>query len=203
MNNKTIGITALCSAAIIASAIFGISYMSAPQEPVYRAGLVPPADPILDVAGGKPVLGIDEAKTLVGYDVKPPTYLPKGYEVRKIAANKDVGQVTILVSKFPVTEKTTDIGFTWNDVGLWITVSKVPQNFDKANYLNTLTTEMGYKSVTINGEQGAVREIRQQEYDGETIHSPADIVFYKGDVQLYMRGFFSAAELQQIAESMA
>lgn len=201
MNNKTIGITALCSAAIIAATIFGISYISTPQEPVYRAGHGPPADPILIVTGGKPVPDINQAKTLVGYDVKLPDYLPQGYQVRKIAVDKDIGLVTILASKFPVTEKTTDIGFTWNDVGLWITVSKVPQDFDKANYLNILVTEMGYKSVIINGEQGAVHEIRQQEQDGEIVHAPAVIVSYKGDVQLFIRGFFSAAELQQIAES--
>lgn len=202
MNNKKIGITALLSAAIIAATAFGTSYISTPEEPIYKTGLVPPADPILDVAGGIPTSDINQAKTLVGYDVKLPNYLPQGYEVKQIATNKDIGQVTILASKFPVTEKTTDIGFTWSDLGVWITVSKVPQDFDKANYLNTLVTEMGYKSVSIDAGQGAVREIRQQEQDGEIVHAPADMVFFKGDIQVYIRGFISGTELQQIAESM-
>lgn len=202
MNKKIVGIAALSCVVAIAGFVFGINYLTTPNEQVYRPGLVPPADPILQVAGGNQVSDTNEATMSVGYDVKSPAYLPPGYQVRTIVADKDVGQVTILASKFPVTPQTTDIDFTWKDVGVWITLSKVQPNFDKAKYLSTLTTNLGYKSVVINGEQGAVHGIIQQQQDGEIVHAPADIVFYKGNIQVYIHGFFSEAELQKMAESM-
>jgi hypothetical protein len=203
MNKKLIStISASIVALAIVTAVSIGNFVTDDSESQYNPGLVPPAESIRNIIGGERVANVDAAKAFVGYDVKMPTYLPKDYNVQLINVDRNIQMVSILASKKPVTDETNNIDFTWKDVGIWITLQKADPSFDKEGYISRLVSEFSHQPVKVNGQNGAVHEILTQIQDGETIHAPAEIIFYKGDVSVYIRALLPVDELVKIAESL-
>ena len=202
MNKKIVGIASVCVTVIALVMTVGINTNVIKPEETYTPGLVPPPQPILNMIEGLSVTSSQEASTVAGYQVKSPEYLPADYQVRAINADDKTATVTILASKLPVTSQTTDQDFIWKERGIVIRIQQQAADFDKDGHISKLAGFDPFKQVTINGMKGAAHEIITGELDGQPVHAPAELVFFKDDALVMLRAMLPVEDLIKIAETL-
>ena len=183
-------------AALIASTGF-VALQS--SEPTYVPGVVPPATSIKEITKANKISDASTIKNLVGYDVRLPAKLPDDYTVQFLGVNENIGATTILISKKPATEDTTNVDFIWMDRGIWVTIHQIKPEHTKERLLTELVP-FDAQPIKVNGIDGMAHEIVTQEIEGEKSHSPAELVFYKGNKHIYMQGMVPVSDLIKIAE---
>ncbi len=162
-----------------------------------------PYPPILEVISGKPVTTTSEATTQVGYDVKVPTYIPAGYQVQIMYADSHEKVITILVSPNTVSSQTTLAEFFNQQKGMLIYMEKNSPEFDVQTWFSNWVKGHSATIVSVNGIQGAVHGIvTSKGFSGETIESPAEIVFVKNNISYEIRGIISIDELMKTAQTL-
>jgi hypothetical protein len=208
MNKKIItifsGIAVFALAMIFA---FGIPSESAQAyDSPYKMGHVPPPELILEFIAGDRVSSLEEARQLVGYDVKEPTYLPNGYTIQGISVEKNNEWVTMIASKYQVTNETTDHEFFWQQQGILIFIEPANPNNDpqtyKEDFLETYSKNGG-REYPLNDKTVLVHEIREvRDIENNLVHTPAELIMFEDKLEKKMRGFVSAEELLKIAETL-
>lgn len=206
MNKTIFGITALGAVAIALVLIFGANNSTVDhndQKDDNLGPLLPPPTPITEIIAGKPVSDAKEAASKVGYEVKPPSYLPEGYRVQVTNADDKLRIATMLASPSPVTPQTTHSEFFMQQKGVLIFMEKNKPNFDGEKWMSKWAAENSGEFVTINGLKGAVHGIVEGKgFGGEIIQAPPELVFIRDDVLIEVRGMLSTQELIKIAENL-
>lgn len=200
--NKKLVIISLAS--IIAISIGSVAVLNTNQieTKTYNPGSVPPPQPLLQILPGEPVKDLNEAKLRSGHAKITPTYLPAGYEVRKVLYIEDDRSVGMLVSKFPITDKTTDQEFTWKQGGIGIEIATLPNNFNKADQISRAISQNS-KHLVMDGKDIVYHEIIEGVgADGQIAHSPAELVMFDGNTSIRISGFISSDEMIKIAQSI-
>ena len=140
------------------------------------------------------------ASSIVGFKVSSPTYLPSGYQVRLVKVAKDLPLVTIFVSKYPLSDKTTSTQFFWLDKGVLITYSAADKHeLENINY--TLFTPQA-NIVTIDGNRALIDNIHKSSYHGYSYDMWASLTMLQGNTNIGVDGFLSQDEIVKITESM-
>jgi hypothetical protein len=159
--------------------------------------------PILKIIAGSPVTTASEATTQVGYDVKVPTYIPAGYQVQIINADAHDKVITILVSLNTVSSQTTLSEFFNQQKGMLIYMEKNSPEFDEKTWFSNWVKDHNATIVSVNGIKGAVHGIvTGKGFSGETIESPAELVFVKNNISYEIRGIISIDELMKTAQTL-
>lgn len=172
------------------------------QIQTYNPGFVPQDDPLLKTLAGEKVNDLQEAKLKSGFAKLEPTYLPPGYQIRQIQNIADDNRVGMLISKSPITDKTTIVDYTWKQGGLGLEVSKLPDNFDKSRQIKALVSE-GSTYRVIDGKEFVFHDIiNSVGPDGQTVSAPAELGMYDGQIVTRISGFISPDEMIKIAQSI-
>lgn len=202
MNHRKTFIISSGIAAIVAAVFFATGNIMSESQPI-ASSLSPPDVPMLEVISGKPVASMNEAKTTVGYDVKNPTYLPAGYRIQVMTADAKEKTTTILASPNSVSSQTTLGEFFNQQKGILIYTEENSPGFDVPTWFSSWIKDHSATVVNINGIQGAVHgAVTAKAINGETITSPAELVFVKNNSVYEIRGIISVDELMQIAQTL-
>ncbi|MHB8546697.1 MAG: DUF4367 domain-containing protein [Nitrosotalea sp.] len=202
MNNKKTFIISSGIAAMVIAVFFATGNSMSENQPI-ASSLSPPDVPMLEVISGKPVTSMNEAKTTVGYDVKNPTYLPTGYSVQVMNADAKEKTTTILASPNSVSPQTTLSEFFNQQKGILIYTEENSPGFDVLTWFSSWVKDHSATVVSINGIQGAVHGVvTAKGFNGDTISSPAELVFVKNNAVYEIRGIISVEELMQIAQTL-
>jgi hypothetical protein len=202
MNNKKTLIISSGIVAMVVAVFFATGNIMSENQPI-ASSLSPPDVPMVEVISGKPVASMIDAKTTVGYDVKNPTYLPAGYSVRVMNADAKEKTTTILASPNSVSSQTTLGEFFNKQKGILIYTEENSLGFDVSTWFASWVKDHSATVVSINGIQGAVHgAVTAKAINGETITSPAELVFVKNNAVYEIRGIISVDELMQIAQTL-
>jgi hypothetical protein len=197
--------TSIISSGIVAMviAIFFATGNSMSENHPIASSLSPPDVPMVEVISGKPVTSMIEAKTIVGYDVKNPTYLPAGYSIQVMNADAKEKTSTILASPNRISSQTTLSEFFNKQKGILIYTEENSPGFDVPTWFSSWVKGHSATVVSINGIKGAVHGIvTGKGFNGEITESPAEIVFVKNNATYEIRGIISVDELMKIAQTL-
>jgi hypothetical protein len=196
MNNKKL-IGASASTLAVLLVVITISSNSpniVPYQEKFTPGMVPPPKPLSDILEGKSVPDIQSASNAIGHPIKHPKYLPKDYDIKRIALNGD--KMVELISKFPITDQTTDQQFVWEQQGITVylsTSANTPQEIKQV-----LKNESDrWQPVDINGLRAAGHDIIRVEQDGQVVSSQAELLFYNDKTRIYVTGIGSTTRTCQ------
>lgn len=179
------------------------SNLTGNQQIAVSESLSPPDVPMLDVISGKPIANAGEAKARVGYDIKTPSHLPTGYSVQVINADTNEKTTTILASPNGITSKTTLGEFFNKHKGILIYTEENSSGFDVQTWFDSWVKDHSATIVDINGIQGAVHgAVTEKGINGQSMTSPAELVFVKNNTTYEIRGILSVEELVQIAQTL-
>lgn len=172
-----------------------------PAPPQVR-GFFPPPAPVTELIVRQQVASAEEATSIVGYEVKTPA-LPAGYKVRYIAVDKEIGVATILASPQEIQPGVTTVKeFLYDQRGIIVFMEEHDPNFDKIKHMDGWARARNAKPVTVGNYPGAVHEIITIDTPQQYLEQPAEILFYKGNILVELRGMVPASDLIRGAESM-
>lgn len=156
---------------------------------------------IVNATFGIPVENDTMASNMVGFNASSPTYLPLRYQIKLIKVAKNLPLITIFASKYPLTNKTTNEEFFYNDTGILITYSAA-NDLQIKNFKMIWSTAPASKKMTIDGFQAIFEDIRKGDHDGYLYDQWADLALFKGNIIIGVRGFLSHSDLVKITASM-
>lgn len=175
------------------------------ELPQQDSGLmIPPGEKISQIPYVKQIGSLSEIKNLKGYEVKLEKNLPEGYSVQYIASSisEDDDFVNIFVSKEPVTDETTDMGFLFGGDGAIVTITKFDPTVHTQEYLYDRVAFFDPIPVKIFGQEGYGNDITIREtIEGYPTTSPAQLVFNHGDKHIVLIGMVPLDTLIEIAKS--
>lgn len=162
----------------------------------------PPSSPI--VGPGLNVVDIAEAEKLVGYKIYTASYLPFNNSLRITKMDPNTKEVTLVYSPTVVTTSTTAEDVRASK-GFFVTYSVIPQGFDVERWIKQFVADAPdvRKAVTINGMLGEANEysIAVDPY-GVELPLPAEVIFFRENIQITLAAEFPMAELIKVAESL-
>lgn len=209
MDMKTLHLLILIGIGI-SSIIVSIFFVES-QEPgaiqekkTYHVYFPGQASPILYSPFKKIVSGITEAKSIVGYDIGSPTYLPPGYSMQDVLVNQfnSSSYVEILVSNFPITQNTTDLDF-WDHGGIVIYVEPIPPNLNPTRWASLYLKQYpNFSPIQFNGYSGVVNDITKGMQFDKDADNPASLVVFGNGERVWINGFAHSDELIKIARGM-
>ncbi|MDH2907988.1 MAG: hypothetical protein PXX83_07850, partial [Candidatus Nitrosotalea sp.] len=174
--------------------------LASANETIYHYHQNPPSYSIVNATFGITVENDIMASKTVEFKVSSPTYLPIGYQVKLIKVSKGLSLVTIFVSKYSLTDKTTSTQFFYLDKGILITYYIASKDaLDNSKW--TLFTPQANK-ITIDGNEAVIENIRKLNYHGQPYDMWADLAMFKGNMAIGVRGFLSEDDLVKITTSM-
>ncbi|MEO9365637.1 MULTISPECIES: hypothetical protein [Candidatus Nitrosocaldus] len=170
-----------------------------------------------------PVKDIDEASTVVNYELPYPKYLPEGYSIQYIGAinveGKDIWEVVIFAWDKEITDNTTNREFFYYGKGMVISISNNTKNSEavivdgvkeEGQEIGTALDELlafyskyGAHKLTIDGYQCVAYDSQiVEDAVGRKVPLLAEVDCLKGDLWIQIRAYLPESELVKVAESI-
>lgn len=151
------------------------------------------------------VPSIAEAHRQASFVFDVPKYLPEGYDIQKIVANRGGERMTFYISPQPVTHETSMCEFSWADEGIFLSYVKHADNPSLGSRYSDLPDEPQTWPVTINGNPGRAEQRWIGDRFGTPIPQASDLLLHMPDdgILVTMRSSLPAGEIIQVAESIS
>ncbi|MEM4612001.1 MAG: hypothetical protein QXS95_04585 [Candidatus Nitrosocaldus sp.] len=222
--------TAIMIAITIATVVIGVSVTvahldyggqqtSSNNSDEFASNLAIPPIPLLSEYD-KPVNGVDEASTIVGYDVPYPTYLPEGYKIQGMYAYDD--SVKMYAWDRMIDGKTRYKDFYYTGKGMIIYIYDISKRYSTAADEEEAKATGGpisieeqmeewvkefekYKAhkLTIDGYQCVAYDSQiVEDAIGRKVPLLAELNCLKDKLLIQIRAYLPESELIKVAESM-
>lgn len=168
------------------------------NEPI----VAPPSSPI--VGPGVKVVNIAEAEKEAGYKIYTASYLPFNNSHKITRMDPNTKDVTLVYSPTVVTTSTMAEDVLASK-GFFVSYSVIPQGFDVEGWIEQFVADAPdvRKRVTINGMLGEANEYSiAVDPFGVELPLPAEVIFFRGNVQITLAAEMPMTELIRVAESL-
>ncbi len=185
--------------------------LSTDKSPEHSAspinGAFPPPSLIINSIVIGHVRDVAEASAVVGFNVKSPAYLPQGYHVQIVHANPESKEVAMLAWDKVVTEQTSYTEFLYQGKGIIIYLTQQSPDYNMTKNINMWlqdNAKYGAHKITVNGFPGVAYDHQTVTTElGDQVLILTEVIFFKNDLMVKVRGDLPEVELTKVAQSMS